>query len=533
MSAEYFNSLGGFSAGLPEVPVIDANGNVVTNVLTNGNVFANVVYATYYRYANGQPFSGGGNGVPGGTNTQLQFNNNGSFAGIPNVTWNGNILSLGNVTALSIGGGVDGYFLQTDGAGNLTWAAGGSGGNGTPGGSNTQVQFNDSGLFGGDVDFTYNKTTNVLTVTGNINAGNVIANISGSGSGLTNIPGANVTGTVANATFATSASSATTAISAGSAVSSLTAGTVTTAAQPNITSVGTLTSLSSSGNITASNISGGNAVTANFFIGDGGLLTNVTANGSNYSNSNVAAYLPTYTGNVGAGNVNVTGTVYSNGISSTGLASLTTLNVSATANLGAVGNIIITGGSNGQVLTTNGSGNLSWQTASGGNGSPGGSNTQIQYNDTGAFGGSPFFTFNEATTTVTVAGNLVANTIIMGSGAFRFSYSNVYAATTTSTSPNQVIYSVPAEDIAGIDFTVITTDALGGSRQISKLTSVVLGTSLSFNDTSTMAVNNYLSDFSVAYDAGNIISPPQIVLSVTPTTANLLTHKMQVTTYEE
>ena len=158
---------------------------------------------------------------------------------------------------------------------------------------------------------------------------------------------------------------------------------------------------------------------------------------------------------------------------------------------------------------------------------------KIQYNDIGTFGGSPFFTFNEATTTVTVAGNLVANTIIMGSGAFRFSYSNVYAATTSSSSPNQVIYSVPAEDIAGIDFTVITTDSLGGSRQISKLTSVVLGTSLNYNDTSTMAVNSYLSDFSVSYDAGNIITPAQIVLSVTPTTANLLTHKMQVTTYEE
>ena len=54
MAAEYFNSLGGFSVGLPEVPVIDANGNVITNVLTNGNVFANVVYATYYKFANGQ-----------------------------------------------------------------------------------------------------------------------------------------------------------------------------------------------------------------------------------------------------------------------------------------------------------------------------------------------------------------------------------------------------------------------------------------------------------------------------------------------
>lgn len=38
------------------------------------------------------------------------------------------------------------------------------GGGGSPGGSNTQVQFNDSSSFGGDSTFTFNKDTNVLTV---------------------------------------------------------------------------------------------------------------------------------------------------------------------------------------------------------------------------------------------------------------------------------------------------------------------------------------------------------------------------------
>lgn len=35
----------------------------------------------------------------------------------------------------------------------------------SPGGSDTQVQFNDSGTFGGDAGFTYNKTTDALTLT--------------------------------------------------------------------------------------------------------------------------------------------------------------------------------------------------------------------------------------------------------------------------------------------------------------------------------------------------------------------------------
>jgi hypothetical protein len=38
----------------------------------------------------------------------------------------------------------------------------GSGGSGTPGGSNTQVQFNDGGAFGGSAGLTYDKTTQTL-----------------------------------------------------------------------------------------------------------------------------------------------------------------------------------------------------------------------------------------------------------------------------------------------------------------------------------------------------------------------------------
>lgn len=44
------------------------------------------------------------------------------------------------------------------------WLGGGGGGSTDPGGSNTQVQFNDSGVFGGDAGLVYNKTTNFLTV---------------------------------------------------------------------------------------------------------------------------------------------------------------------------------------------------------------------------------------------------------------------------------------------------------------------------------------------------------------------------------
>ena len=106
----------------------------------------------------------GGIASAGGNNTQLQYNDFGDFAGIPNVTWDGTSLSLGNVANVKITGGTNGYVLQTDGTGNLSWSAAGAGGNGVPGGSNTQVQYNNNGLFGGDTGFTYDYTTNIMSV---------------------------------------------------------------------------------------------------------------------------------------------------------------------------------------------------------------------------------------------------------------------------------------------------------------------------------------------------------------------------------
>jgi hypothetical protein len=51
---------------------------------------------------------------------------------------------------------------------------GGAGGNGTPGGSNTQIQFNNNNTFGGSSNFTFNGTT--VTITGNVAPGNILTN---------------------------------------------------------------------------------------------------------------------------------------------------------------------------------------------------------------------------------------------------------------------------------------------------------------------------------------------------------------------
>jgi hypothetical protein len=60
---------------------------------------------------------------------------------------------------------VNGYYLQTDTNGVLSWAAGGGGGGGSPGGSNTQVQFNNAGAFGGDAAFTFANGAGTATLT--------------------------------------------------------------------------------------------------------------------------------------------------------------------------------------------------------------------------------------------------------------------------------------------------------------------------------------------------------------------------------
>lgn len=79
-----------------------------------------------------------------------------------------NIANIGNITIpvanLHILGGTNGYVLQTDGTGNLSWTAQTGSGNGNPGGSNTQVQFNDAGVFAGSTGFVFNKTSNTLSV---------------------------------------------------------------------------------------------------------------------------------------------------------------------------------------------------------------------------------------------------------------------------------------------------------------------------------------------------------------------------------
>jgi|LakMenE01Jun11ns_1017448.scaffolds.fasta_scaffold9936285_2 hypothetical protein len=151
-----------------------------------------------------------------------------------------NITSVGNLTGLTVGNASSNVVIADTGTivatGNITApnfignVQGNISGNIVAPGSNTEVVFNNAGNLGASNAFSFNNSSNVLTVVGNVSATNFIGN----GAALTAIAGANVTGQVGNA---------------------LVAGTVYTNAQPNITSVGTLTSLAVTGNTTTGNLS--------------------------------------------------------------------------------------------------------------------------------------------------------------------------------------------------------------------------------------------------------------------------------------
>jgi hypothetical protein len=599
MASELFNTLTGYSVGIPAVTAIDSSGNVVSNFLNlSGNVTANKVYANSFFYANGQPF----NANPGGSNTQLQFNNNGALGGIPNVTWNGNILSLGNVSRVSIGGGENGYVLQTDGTGNLTWTAqtGGSG-NGVPGGANTEIQFNDAGSFGGDAGFTYNKSTNTLYVE-NISAGN------SSDDTITTYGNLNVLGNISAVENITANGNITADyfIGNGSYITGLTLDVANYVAQPNqanITSVGTLTSLALSGNLTSTaniaisgDYSGGNLSLSSNITASNGAFRNLVTIGSNLTINNSAVLrvagnlnsagspnisLGTLanihitggtggqvittdgTGNLywssggGGGNGSPGGNNQSVQFNSggdfggdntfqydTGTGRLTVPQIrsntnanffgATSVNLGVVGNLHIAGGTNGQVLSTDGSGNLSWSSGGGGgNGTPGGSNTQVQFNNGGEFGGSAYLTYNDYTKVFQVGGNLIANSFQMGAGVYKWSTSLVYFASTQSTAPGQLLYSIPVDDLSGVEFEIIATEPAGPSRQSCKISSLYYNGTVQFTEYASLFVNGGVGNFEADYNAGNIITPASLELKVTPNSANPITYKMLITVYAE
>ena len=208
--------------------------------------------------------------------------------------------------------------------------------------------------------FTNVTISGTAVVTGNVSGGNL--NTSGDVSSLGNIGAVGYVSAIGNVRgsniISTSLIQGVTLSASGNVLSAnlTTAGIVTAVGNViggNVVTAGLVSggSVSTAGNVTGGNlvtagiVTGGSVstagnVTGSFIIGNGSLLSNISAANiiGAYGNSNVTAYLPTYTGNLSPGNITVT----------------------SETNLGNIANVTITGGSNNQVIVTDGAGNLSF-----------------------------------------------------------------------------------------------------------------------------------------------------------------------------
>ena len=115
----------------------------------------------------------------------------------------------------------------------------------------------------------------------------------------------------------------------------------------------------------------------------------------------------------------------------------TGITVTGTVNINSAYTFPTSDGSANQVLTTDGSGSLSFGTV---NATPGGSNTHVQYNDSGSFGGSSTFTYNEAEAKLSVGGSVAS---------ILFETVSDYGAITSSAT-DSVDYGLLAESVVAL-----------------------------------------------------------------------------------
>ena len=221
----------------------------------------------------------------------------GTFSGnvsVANVAA-GNVSATGNLSA--VGGVFSGNVTAQNFIGNIS-------GNIDAGGANTNIQFNDADILAGSAAFTFDKTSNLVTVTGNLDAGNLVT------LGVTQTATVDATGNVLAGN-----------LNSNAAVTGVT--------------------------ITASgNLAGNNAVVTN-----GVSATTVTATGNVDGGNITTGGEVVATGNVSAGNLNAIAGVYSTTVTATGNVEGGNITTAGQANLG---NIVISGdditGTNGQVL---------------------------------------------------------------------------------------------------------------------------------------------------------------------------------------
>jgi hypothetical protein len=409
-----------------------------TSYGTNGNVLTSD--------GSGGLSWGAAGGNPAGSTTQIQFNSSGAFGASANLTWDGSNVQLGATGALRLADldssnyigikapntvasnvtytlpsadGSNGQALTTNGSGTLAWTSLSA----TPGGSSTQIQFNSSGSFGGSSNLTWDGVNVQLGATGAMR----FADTDSSNYIALKAPGtvaANVTFTLPNADGTS----------------------------------GQFLKTDGSGALSWSTPAGGGDVTGPSSSTDNFIAVFNGTSGKAIKQSSALYWTSVL---VGQGYLAADGSVYADGIIdlvNTGgsgkgvkLTYGTSGSASVTLKAASSGTTTLTfpssAGSNGQYLSTDGSGNLSWATVSA---TPGGSNTQIQFNNSSSFGGSANLTWDGT------------NVQVGATGAIRFAdtdSSNYVAFKAAGTISSNVTWTLPSTD--GTNGQVLSTNGSG------------------------------------------------------------------------
>jgi hypothetical protein len=399
------NSLGGFSVGdNPQDTVILANGDITAHNISangyaniNGNLTANFanfsgnlnisnananwgVLTDNLYYSNGQPWDLSN---PGGSNNYVQYNANGSFGASANFQFDPGTNILDVTGTANITGNAKVTNTLTANTANITLVLNGNVGNFSGNLSAANANLGTGLLIAGNANIAFDLNGNVGNFSGNINSlnanlgnlaianfVNVASNIQTANLGITGVVTGNFIPSVSNTyTLGNSTSSWKDLYLSGTSIYLGAQQITSNAAGVNLSNNVVVANTLTAANIVDTNLSNTQIVFANgtnTFVGSANFVFDATASTLSVDNANLIGTLngnvANFTGNLTSLNASLGNLATANYVNVANLTANTNVNFTTAGNvaLGPVGNIHITGGANGQVLQTDGNGNLSW-----------------------------------------------------------------------------------------------------------------------------------------------------------------------------